>query len=193
MLYNKKADYDRNSFFSVLNNVKELTQYNIPENSKEMVFLSFGEREPDIKTLQANSLYTIKIVEGFKPNVDRLQSLYPTLDVTLSTISDFVKSEEFLNNTYEIIWWYHGPEHLEKEESLFLLKQMQKRCKLLLTSMPHGYYEQGAYMNNNLEIHRSSFYIKDFETFGDKAFVFWETPNGDDRTSIDVVIKGSLL
>lgn len=175
----KIFDHDRNNFLQIVDKAKQLGY--IEENK---TLITFGERGPDEKIISAQKNgYKITILEGHKENCDNLKVNTTGIDIINERIEDYVFSDRFLQ--YDICWWYHGPEHLEKELSLKILKEMRKHCNVLLISMPHGIYDQDG-GPNSLETHRSAFYPEDFSDFGN-TYCFAEGER-DKRLSMDLIM-----
>jgi hypothetical protein len=175
-----KADYNRNDFWEILARAKV---HGLAEEPSSLI--TFGERVPDEKIIQALKCFSVTIVEGNQKNVELLRAALPNLSICHSLIQDYAFDKD-----YDICWWYHGPEHLPKEIALTVIRSMQAHCNMVILSMPHGNYPQGEYLGNPLEKHVSTFYPSDFEEFGDDAWAYFESEHGDDFSSIDVFIKG---
>lgn len=68
---------------------------------------------------------------------------------------------------YDYIWWWHGPEHVEKGHAQWLLLFFPLIAKrLLAVAAPWGLYMQGAHGGNLHENHQWSVYEQDLWGFG---------------------------
>lgn len=62
-------------------------------------------------------------------------------------------------------------EHLEKEEALRVIKDMEKiACNKVILLTPNGFYHQDAYDSNPYQIHKSSWGIDDLKNLGYKVY-----------------------
>ena len=54
-----------------------------------------------------------------------------------------------LDDQYDIVLWWHGPEHVKKEEFADILAQLKSKARLaVVVGCPHGQYRQGASYGN---------------------------------------------
>ena len=104
----------------------------------------------------------IDCVEIWPENVKQLETSPRLRHVWLSDIRDF--SPQW---TYELTMFWHGPEHLLKDEVVsLLLKIAQYTTKMIVFATPNGVYTQGAEYGNPHEVHQSHWYPSDFEKIG---------------------------
>jgi hypothetical protein len=66
---------------------------------------------------------------------------------------------------YPLILMIDSLEHAEKTEALTILEYLVRANDRVIVSVPVGECQQGAEFGNDLECHRSSWTIKDFEPF----------------------------
>lgn len=103
----------------------------------------------------------ITILEVYEPNVKELRKFFDS--VIHGDIRDFVNS----GNTYDIVMWLHGPEHLEENELRSVLVDIKKLAnKIVILGCPYGFNRQGALYGNEYEVHKSTLYPEFFHTFG---------------------------
>lgn len=70
------------------------------------------------------------------------------------------------------IIWEHGPEHVQKDEAIDIIKNMQTYAKFIAVETPRGSYPQGALYGNPYEQHISEWDFLDyFNNFPD--FDIW--------------------
>jgi len=107
--------------------------------------------------------YTIDVIDIWKPNVkDMRQNLKYVYNVFYGDIRNF----DF-KAVYDVIMFWHGPEHLEKADIPVLLERLKKyAAKLIIFGCPYGYYEQGPEYGNPYETHRSHWDREDFVKLG---------------------------
>ena len=67
---------------------------------------------------------------------------------------------------YDAVFWYHGPEHIAKDELPDVLAELESRADLVVLGCPWGKYAQDAVGGNPYEIHRSALTPQDFQGWG---------------------------
>ena len=67
---------------------------------------------------------------------------------------------------YDWVVWWHGPEHIERNELGPVIKQLGAISEHVLLGCPWGEYEQGELYGNPHEKHVSTWQPKDFEELG---------------------------
>ena len=105
--------------------------------------------------------YIIDLVEVFFPNIIKLKDVKGIRTIYNKNIEFFDPKEK-----YDIVFFWHGIEHIEKEDVSKLLRRMSKYAKLIVLGMPYGEYEQGELYNNPFEKHISAWYPADLQKFG---------------------------
>ena len=101
------------------------------------------------------------IIEAWEPNVHHLNGL--DYNVLLGDIVTF----EFLSfEKYEVVMWWHGPEHIKHEELQPTLEKIEKvATKAVVLGCPWRGVEQGEIHNNPYEKHLSFLDYEDFESY----------------------------
>lgn len=62
-------------------------------------------------------------------------------------------------DTYDYIFWWHGPEHLAEVEIEPTLQNLENHCRRLIAlACPWGVYPQGAHKGNPYETHLTTIY-----------------------------------
>ena len=113
-----------------------------------------------IKICEANNI-DWRIVEIFEPNVkDAIAKGCPPNKIFNTSIAD-----DSLPQTDCLLFW-HGPEHLLKEDFLELLPLLEAKYKVLIFGMPLGEEPQGAAYGNPWEEHISAWNTKEWEDLG---------------------------
>jgi hypothetical protein len=117
------------------------------------------------------SHYIIDVVEVFKPNYEAiLNEINPYRDVYNCNILDFKSGKK-----YDVVMFWHGPEHIEKSKLKGLIVQMLKYTeKMLIFGCPNGRYEQGAEYGNPFENHISHYTAEDLQKLGLQTDVIGE-------------------
>lgn len=87
-------------------------------------------------------------------------------------LSDIRKIDKiYKNKSFDAVIALDVIEHLEKKESLDLIKKMEKVAKkkvILLT--PNGFYHQDAYDSNPYQVHKSAWKAADLRKLGYKVY-----------------------
>lgn len=103
----------------------------------------------------------VSVLEAWKPNADAA-----THDLRIKNCLWGDVREE-LPFSYDYVWWWHGPEHVGKDEFPRVLGRLLARTgRLLACAAPWGVYEQGAHAGNPHERHLWSVYEADFQAAG---------------------------
>lgn len=109
--------------------------------------------------------YEIDIVEVFLPNVMKLGSVKGIRTIYNSDIRYFRTQ-----NKYDVVFFWHGIEHIQRDELLPLTNKMKTYAnKLIVLGMPYGEYEQGTIYDNPYEEHVTAWYPEDFPIRGFKC------------------------
>ncbi|KKQ51491.1 MAG: Methyltransferase type 11 [Candidatus Woesebacteria bacterium GW2011_GWA1_39_21b] len=82
-----------------------------------------------------------------------------------------VRRIKFPNKSFDIVMASQVIEHLKKKESLSLIKKMENiAIWKVIVGTPNGYFPRGIYERNDLQKHKSYWYVKDFNKLGYKTF-----------------------
>lgn len=134
----------------------------VPElfTGKYKTVLNIGARESrfDFGNLFEAAGYTISIMEAHKPNADFLKSLnkYEVIEADITTY-------DFQNRKFDVVFWWHGPEHIDKELLPAVLKKIESCAnEVVILGCPWGIYEQGIIEDNPFEVHKSHLLPEDF-------------------------------
>lgn len=110
---------------------------------------------------EANNIYW-KIAESWEPNViSSIKNGCPTnriLHINIKDVNDLPESD--------CLMFWHGPEHLKKEEMLGLLPELEKKYPVLIFGMPLGEALQGEAHGNPYEKHLSEWQSEDWCSLG---------------------------
>lgn len=69
--------------------------------------------------------------------------------------------------SYDYIFWWHGPEHLELPEIEPTLQKLESKCnRLIALACPYGLYPQDAAYGNPYERHLATLYPAFFQVMG---------------------------
>jgi len=110
--------------------------------------------------------YRIVIVEAHLPNYEILTGKHQGKFNRLyhGRIEDF---RPHRYRKYDVVFWWHGPEHVEEERLPGILQHLEKFCNyIIITGCPWGRYKLGAVLHNPYEKHRSYLYPELFINAG---------------------------
>lgn len=103
--------------------------------------------------------YKITLLEAYPPNLE----LY--VDKYICINADITKFET--EDKWDVVMWWHGPEHISKEELKPTLQKLESMAKkLVILGCPWGKYKQGVVGGNIYEIHRNYIYPKNLIELG---------------------------
>jgi hypothetical protein len=110
------------------------------------------------------------IVEVFDKNVqESLEAGCPESKIHHMNITDV----DNLPEADALLFW-HGPEHLLKEDFLAILPELEKKYKTLIFGMPLGDHPQGVTHGNIHEEHISEWHTPEWEDLGYKVIEVWD-------------------
>jgi hypothetical protein len=149
----------------VIKNLPELfsTKYHsvlyIGANQKRQHFVNLFEKVPYKK---------IVILEVFKDNYEFLKTKFgDRVPNPFNIINGDVKNiDKILENAFDIVFFWHGIEHLEQTEIESTLKKLEKMAKVVILGVPYGKYDQGPEYGNPFEEHLSTIYPPYLENLG---------------------------
>lgn len=87
--------------------------------------------------------YNVDIIEIYEENFNYIKNNYKFRKIILGDI------QEFELETYDLIFWYHGPEHIEKENFKPTLERLEKKTKHIVIGCPKNDH---LVYDNNLNI-----------------------------------------
>jgi len=97
--------------------------------------------------------YEVTVLEAYKPNVDYFEKKEWIKNVIFD---DVVKLD--LNDRYDVIFWWHGPEHIPAEDLEPTLTKLEKVAnKLVILGCPWGQVNSRKKYDNPYEKHRNYF------------------------------------
>lgn len=80
---------------------------------------------------------------------------------------DVRKVGRLVYKNYDVVMFWHGPEHLASEEILITLRKLENiATKIVVVGCPYGEYKQGEVGGNRFEKHLISLYPEFFEDIG---------------------------
>lgn len=101
--------------------------------------------------------YVIDVIEIFPDNIAQLANIQWIKRLIEGDIRLF---DPFM--VYDVVVFWHGPEHLGKDEVPALLDRMKRYSNAIIFATPNGRFEQGPEYGNPAESHASIWYMEDF-------------------------------
>lgn len=145
---------------------KRQLERSIPDIWQYDNVLYVGARESRIdfgREFRRNN-YQIDVLEVFRPNVDFLKEVAWLNQVYQG---DVRQVDEVIGQEYDIVFWWHGPEHIDKAELKETLRRTESvATKLIVCGCPWGVYEQEEAYGNPFEEHRAHLLPEDFACLG---------------------------
>ena len=138
----------------------------IGANPRRMELLDlFWAKAPDMR---------IHVVEAWEENVKGLKKLNAEYGIFRDIIHQDVRNivevkgrEVHYQDMWDIVMFWHGPEHLEKEEIPSILGAMEILAdRYVILGCPWGSFPQKDVGGNPFEEHKSVLYPKDFISWG---------------------------
>lgn len=134
--------------------------------------------------------HDIIILEAWEPNIEKLKEYLKDRDIwaVLGDVRSIGKPMG--QDSFDYIFWWHGPEHLAQEDILSTLQTLESKTKRLIAlACPYGWYPQGAHEGNPYEEHKSTLYPKFFEMLGYQI----ETDGKPDEAGSEIVAWKKLV
>ena len=126
---------------------------------KDLLYIGVSKKHFQFKDYLHELQYNITLLEIYKPNLESYLNKYICIN------ADIVKFET--EQKWDVIMWWHGPEHISKEELESTLKKLETMAKkLIILGCPFGKYVQGIVNNNPYQIHKNYIYPKDLIKLG---------------------------
>lgn len=122
--------------------------------------------------------YEIDVLEIWKPNFTALEILNQRWKIFNKVmLGDVREVEEILQHQYDVIVFWHGPEHLHLNDFVPTIRKLEDFAKrLLICGCPVGDYPQGPVKGNFYEEHASSLFPEDFKKLGFKTSTLRRSP-----------------
>ena len=93
--------------------------------------------------------YVIDIIEIFEGNAKCIEEQYKFRNLIVGDIAD----EENIKENYDVIFWYHGPEHVDKDKFKKIDELLKNKTKLIILGCPENDILQGEVYGNVFEKH----------------------------------------
>ena len=134
---------------------------------KTLLYIGARRKLTQMLNLFIDASYTIDILEIWRPNVESLQRLGGIRNFIEGDVRNILGMKL---DSYDIVMWWHGPEHVYWRELEATLKNLTYLAnKIAVVACPWGICGQGRKKGNINERHVASLYPEIFRAFG------WET------------------
>ena len=155
ILKNKRGGGDEGQRF-------EQIRRNIPsffsQEFKDLLYIGVSKIHFQFKNYLRK--YNVTLLEAYRPNLESYVGKYIVINADITKFYSPILR-------WDVIMWWHGPEHITKEELPSTLMNIEKMAKeLVILGCPWGLYKQGAIRNNPYEVHKNHIYPKDLIELG---------------------------
>lgn len=145
---------------------------------ESLLYIGASNRRQQELKLFIEKKYNYIILEVWKLNVEWLKKRFKNV-----IEGDVRKIDKLELGLFDVIMWWHGPEHIREDKIVPVLNKLKNMTKkILITACPWGIYESNPQERNPHESHLSYLYPEFFEKLG------WET-----NTIREKDMKGSNL
>lgn len=126
----------------------------------------------------------IVIIEAFGENYQFLKERFEAENSPYRVVWGKVQEiKKFHLGSFDVVFFWHGPEHLRQDEIVPTLRSLERMCNhLIVCGMPFGFYEQGPEYGNRFEVHQSHIYPPFLEKLGYKT----ETLGSQDQVGSNI-------
>jgi len=133
---------------------------------KTLLYIGASKARVEMLSYFIKKNYEITIMEAWTENV-----LYYRQNSRFNIIQADVRNVNKIPlGNFDVIMWWHGPEHVEKELLPDIFNELFKHTKkVLILACPWGLYIQQAVRGNPYEVHRSHLYPEFFKELGFKT------------------------
>lgn len=115
----------------------------------------------------------LTLLEPFGPNCQHYRDRGVPFHRVVQGDARSVKPAD-LPHHFDLAFWWHGPEHVTREELAGALANLEAVASLVVCGCPWGEFPQGEVYGNPYEAHRSALDRADFEALGYKTVTHGE-------------------
>ena len=119
----------------------------------------------------------IVLIDIFKQNIINFKNEKKNIKYFVADVRNSLNI--FSKNSFDLICWQHGPEHLEKQESVNIIENQLKIISknYILLESPLGEFNQDEMYGNIYEKHLSSWSEEDYQNMKFKTAMGEENKN----------------
>lgn len=126
-------------------------------------------RQHFLDRFEESGYHRIIILEAFEKNYQFLKEKFEAKNPSTYRVM-WGKVQEIENieiETVDVVFFWHGPEHLQQHEIPPTLSRLEAICNhVIVCGMPFGFYEQGPEYGNPFEMHQFHIYPSFLENLG---------------------------
>lgn len=131
-------------------------------NYKTVLYIGARNKRIDYGDTFVEKQYDITVLEIFEPNVRYLKTVKWIKEVIHADVTTFETDKK-----YDIVFWWHGPEHVEKSQLETTIKKLEGMANIaVVLGCPWGNVVQADKDSNPHERHISYLDRGDFEKMG---------------------------
>jgi predicted TPR repeat methyltransferase len=146
-----------------INRYPDLLEKEIVGSCASLLDVGCGSDSP-VKQFSKKLKYSVGI-DGFQPSIDKSRAKGIHSAYHLGNVLE--TGEIFPENSFDCVVALDLVEHLEKEDGLKLIADMEKIArKKVIIFTPTGFQEQRAYDGNEYQIHRSGWEVDEMKNMG---------------------------
>lgn len=125
------------------------------------------------------------VLEIHGANVDKLKN---DIDVIVEGDALLIEQYERLEDSYDVVVWWHGPEHVKKDEFEKALPKIMVRSRLaFIIGCPNGKYDQGKLYGNPHEKHKHHWLPNELERLGFNVYTFGSGKPGQKKPMFGIL------
>jgi len=126
---------------------------------KTLLYVGANRRRQQVLDLFRDRGYRITVLEIWLPNAMYIaKRVSGVQDVVCGDVRNIMR-EALPLPRYDVVCWWHGPEHIAIEDLAPTLANLEEIAeRLVILASPWGRYDQGPVDGNPWEKHRSSIY-----------------------------------
>jgi len=114
------------------------------------------------------AIFKCTIVEKHRPYAEEIQSrISKRCDIQV-ICEDIIEYVKWCEKKFDVIIWWHGPEHVYADELELVLQRFEKMCKLIILGCPEG--EQDYCDSETGDTHKTILRIAQFLDRGYEAW-----------------------
>ncbi len=125
--------------------------------------------------------HRVTLLEIWPANVQHFRA-WPGLEVVCGDVRH-VASLDLPVERYDAAFWWHGPEHIRKEDLAAALAGLEQRARLVVIGCPWGMSRQAEVDGNPHQRHIATLYPTDFQARGYRVDTLGQV-NGGSRSNI---------
>ncbi len=133
---------------------------------KSVLYVGASHRRQHFLSDFVKNYDSVVVLEIFSENVRYLKEKFTNPHVKIVE-GDVRDAARLLPGKFDVCFFWHGPEHLHKEETKAVLDRLEGiTTNLIVLGMPYGHYAQGTVYGNTHETHQWDIYPKDMQSIG---------------------------